>query len=48
MKLRFMSELQEVEPAGEVWLPPWDPKAKTFEEFLEEPRGGRDKCFKNN
>ena len=38
MKMRFMSELQEVEPPGEVWLPPWDPKAKTFEEFIEEPR----------
>lgn len=36
MKLRFLSELKEVEPPDQVWLPPWDPNAKTFEEFVQE------------
>ncbi|CAK9098793.1 Phosphoglycolate phosphatase [Durusdinium trenchii] len=30
MKLRFASELKEVEEPGKVWLPTWDPKVKTF------------------
>ncbi|CAK9018083.1 unnamed protein product [Durusdinium trenchii] len=36
MKLRFASELKEVEEPGKVWLPTWDPKVKTFEQFLQE------------
>jgi len=36
MKLRFISELHEVGPPGQEWLPTWDLKAKTFDQFLEE------------
>ena len=40
MKLRFMAELAEVEPVGQIWLPTWDPKVVTFERFLEENQEG--------
>ncbi|CAJ1444061.1 unnamed protein product, partial [Effrenium voratum] len=36
MKLRFPAELEAVEEPDQIWMPTWDPRAKTFDEFLEE------------
>ena len=44
MKLRFIAELAEVEPVGEIWLPPWDPQVVTFEQFLEENQETNNLC----
>ena len=45
MKLRFMAELADVEPVGQIWLPTWDPKVVTFERFLEENQEGTNWSF---
>ena len=45
MQLRFISELHEVGPPGQEWLPTWDLKAKTFDQFLEEHQDGQMCCL---
>lgn len=42
LKLRFFAELQQVEEADKIWIPPWSPGIQTFDAFINERKLDRD------